>query len=129
MALKYKIIQSYRKTDSGEKKPMWYPQLTGSSKMNLEDVAEILAKRTTASRADVHLVVSGLTELIPELLKDGNTVHLGDLGSFRLRARAIPADAPEQVSSTNIRELLATFVSGKVLKKELKNVRVEKERG
>lgn len=127
MALKYKIIQSYRKTDSGKKKPMWYPQLTGSRKMNLDEVAEILARRTTASRADVHLVVSGLTELIPELLKDGNTVHLGDLGSFRLRARAIPADAPEEVSSRNIRELLTTFVSGKALKKELKNVRVEKE--
>lgn len=127
MALKYKIIQSYRKTDSGKKKSMWYPQLTGSRKMNLDEVAEILARRTTASRADVHLVVSGLTELIPELLKDGNTVHLGDLGSFRLRARAIPADAPEEVSSRNIRELLTTFVSGKALKKELKNVRVEKE--
>lgn len=128
MGLKYKIIQSYRKTDSGEKKPMWYPQLTGSHKMNLEDVAEILAKRTTASRPDVHLVVSGLTELIPELLKDGNTVHLGDLGSFRLRARATPADNPEEVSVHNIRELLATFVSGKALKKELKNARVIKEK-
>lgn len=126
MGLKYKIMRSLKQTGTGEKKPFWYPQLTGSQKMNLEEVAEILASRTTASRADVHLVVTGLTELIPELLLRGNTVHLGKLGSFRLRAKATPVEEPHKVTSRHIRELRAAFIPAPAMKKKLKDARFEK---
>ncbi|MFW6226529.1 MAG: hypothetical protein ACOC31_00340 [Bacteroidota bacterium] len=49
---------------------IWYPKLTGSRRADLREIGKILAKRTTASEADVHLVIMGLVELIPELLKE-----------------------------------------------------------
>ena len=126
MGLKYRIVQSSMQSDTGKKKPQWYPQLTGSQKIDLNEVAGILSKQTTASKGDVYLVVTALTDLIPELLMDGNTVHLGKLGSFRLWAKATPAEDPEKTSYRNIKELRVAFIPAKEIKKKLKNARFRK---
>ncbi|HEY9116117.1 MAG TPA: hypothetical protein VIN10_15575, partial [Bacteroidales bacterium] len=58
--------------------------------------------------------------LIPELLAEGYTLKLNELGTFRLHARVHTSDAPEKVSVKNIKELRLAFRADNGLKKELK---------
>ena len=127
MALQYKIIQSSRKTDTGEMKTQSYPQLIGTRKLELDKIADIMSSRSTVGVPDVHLVVSSLTEIFPELLMQGYNLHLGQLGTFRLRARVTPSDDPNTVTHRNIKELRITFTPGKKLKEELRNAVVRKQ--
>ncbi len=59
----------------------------------------MLEKRTTASGADLALIIKALVDLIPELLADGKTVKLNELGIFCLHAKVTTSEAPELVTA------------------------------
>ncbi len=126
MYLNYKIMSTFRPGEGKEGRKLWFPKLTGSSQIGLYEVAELLSKQTTASGADVILVVSALTKLIPELLAQGNTVRLDGLGVFRLHAKVTTSELPESVSANNIRELRLSFIPDKRIKEQLKTVKVRR---
>lgn len=56
--------------------------------MSLAQIVKRVEKRSTASSADVKAVLDALQYEIMEALENGNTVRLGDLGSFRLTMKA-----------------------------------------
>ena len=126
MSVKYKVMSTYKPGAGQDGKQMWFPKLTGSKQVDLYDVAQILEKRSAASKADVQLIIYGLIDLIPELLIQGKTVKLAELGSFRLHARVNPADEPEKVSSKNIRELHISFRPDKRMKMALRQAQFVK---
>jgi predicted histone-like DNA-binding protein len=123
MALFYKTVSTFRPGEGREGRKLWFPKLTGSSKINQKEIAEIIALRSTASGGDVYLIVKALVDLIPELLADGKTVRLEDLGTFRLHAKVTTSDSAEEVSAKNIRELRISFIPDKSIKDELKKVK------
>jgi predicted histone-like DNA-binding protein len=124
MSVYYKAMSTSRPGQGQEGAKMWFPKITGSSPIHLEEIAKILQKRSTASESDVYLIVKGLVELIPELISDGYTVKLDELGSFRLHARVHAAESPEKVSSKNIKELKMSFLPDKKIKRKLQMVKV-----
>lgn len=126
MALTYTIMSTNRPGEGKAGTPMYFPKLTGTSQANLREVSKLLAMRSTASEADVYLVVTGLINLIPELLAEGRTVKLDGLGTFRLHARVDTASSPEKVSTRNIRELRLAFRPDNEIKRELRTVKVYK---
>lgn len=126
MALQYKIVSTYRPGEGKSGQQLWFPKLSGSEQITLREVARILQSWSTASEADVYLIVKGLVTLIPRLLTDGKTVKLDELGTFRLHARVNTSDSPEAVTAKNIRELRISFRPDKQIKKQLKNVNFEK---
>ncbi|MFC0875563.1 HU family DNA-binding protein [Saccharicrinis sp. FJH2] len=126
MALRYKIV-STNVLENGQKgRRIWFPKLTGSQQMNLNQIAKELQKRTTASGADVYLVIKGLVDLIPVLLADGYTLKLDELGTFRLHAKVEPSDYEDAVTVRNIKELHLKFRADNALKTELKKIKVLK---
>ena len=52
--------------------------------MSLAQIVKRVEKRSTVSSADVKAVLDALQYEVMEALENGNTVRLGDLGSFRL---------------------------------------------
>ncbi len=127
MALKYKIISTVKPGNQQQNERIWFPKLTGTTQIDLNQVADILAQRTTASQADVYLVVMGLVDLIPELLKKGNTVKLDNLGTFRLHAKVETCSTPEDISIKNIKDIKMSFRPDNKIKKTLKNIEIIKE--
>jgi predicted histone-like DNA-binding protein len=119
MSLKFKAVKSYKRGDNNEKQPFWFPQLTGSSKLGMDDVVEIFEKHTTASGGDVHLIAWGLSDLIPEQLLAGHTVRIDGLGTFRLHLKSEPADSPEEVTADNIKEVRLGFIPDTRIKRKL----------
>lgn len=129
MGLRYKVTSTKKPGQGKDGEQLWFPRLTSSQQVNLKQMAEILADRSTASRGDVYLIVMGLAQLIPELLADGKTVKLDSLGTFRLQARVDTSPSPDLVSSRHIKEIRAIFRPDNEIKLALKNVNITKEVG
>lgn len=123
MALTYKIVATKKPGSGMDGDTLYYPKLTGSSMMDLRDVSKILSRRTTASEADIRLVVTGLMELIPELLLEGKTVKLDHFGSFRLHAKAETSASAEAVKTSHIKGLRISFLPDKRMKDELEQAK------
>jgi predicted histone-like DNA-binding protein len=128
MTLKYKVVSTFSPGAGKEGKRLWFPKITGSSQINLREIARILHKRSTASESDVYLIVKGLVDLIPELLTDGYTVKLDELGTFRLHAKVSTSDNPESVSVKNINKLRLSFRPDNSIKDEFKGVKIIPEK-
>ena len=59
-----------------------------STPMTLAQIVKRVEKRSTVSSADVKAVLDALQYEVIEALENGNTVRLGDLGSFRLTMKS-----------------------------------------
>ncbi len=127
MALKYKIVSTFQPGEGKNGRQLWFPRLTGSTQQNLWDIAEILQHRSTASKADVYLIVKGLVDLIPELLAKGHTIKLDELGTFSLHASVKTADSPSEVTVRNIKELRLSFRPDNRIKRELQGFEIISE--
>ena len=78
----------------GKKNPLkkteikYYPQMAPSIPMTLAQIVKRVEKRSTVSSADVKAVLDALQYEVIEALENGNSVRLGDLGSFRLTMKS-----------------------------------------
>lgn len=65
-----------------------YPQMAPTTPVTLAQIVKRIEKRSTVSSADVKAVLDALQYEVIEALQNGNSVRLGDLGSFRLTIKA-----------------------------------------
>lgn len=63
-----------------------------------EDIARIIARRTSFSAPDIIGAVYALTEAIAAELREGNAVTLHPLGRFHPRGRFTPGQTLKQVT-------------------------------
>ena len=123
--LKYKIVKQ-RNTLGEGKEEIYYPRLTGRRNYGLDHVAKIIGLRSTVTRIDIAAILAAFEELIPELLKEGSSVKLGELGTFSIHARATASSDKSKVSARNFKEVNIRFKAGKALKLKLSQVKFRK---
>ena len=70
----------------------YYPQAAPSTPLTINQIVKRIEKRSTVSSADVKAVLDALQYEVIDALQNGNSVRLGDLGSFRLTIKAEGAD-------------------------------------
>lgn len=66
----------------------FYPQAAPTTPVMLAQIVKRIEKRSTVSSADVKAVLDALQYKVIEALENGNTVRLGDIGSFCLTIKA-----------------------------------------
>ena len=123
--LRYKIIKQRNALDEN-KAEIFYPRLTQRQKCGFNELASHISDQTSLSKADIGATLRALEKAIPDLLKRGFTINLGDLGTFSLHASASTSPSESEVSARNFRKLNTRFRAGKVLKLLLKDVRFKK---
>jgi predicted histone-like DNA-binding protein len=123
--LKYKIVKQCNALDK-DKKEMYYPRLTNRTRMGLMDVAGQISRQSTLSKADTIAVLAALEEVIPYMLREGNIVDLGALGTFTLQSTADTGKEESEVSWRNFSELKVRFKPGNALKIKLPEVKFKK---
>lgn len=126
MQVFYKVVSTILPGNGSNRKRIWYPQLTGSSRVGFAEIAKIIEKRSTLTDIDITAVFCALQTVIPELLCDNKTVHLEDLGTFRLHAKVTTSDTEEEVSSKNIKEFRLSFIPDNKMKKLLQETKAAK---
>ncbi|MEM0543673.1 HU family DNA-binding protein [Flavobacterium sp. j3] len=100
----------------------YYPCAVSKGSVDLNDLAKIIASRSTVSRADCYGVIIALSEVISESLSDGNIVKIDNLGTFQLRLLGTAAETNEPLGKSNIKEAKISYKPSKELKDKLKRI-------
>lgn len=125
MAITYKVIARPNPQDRTLPKK-FYATAVSSGDSTLKKFGKRLEKRSGVSSIDVNAVLQSLLELMVEDVVDGETIRLGEFGSFAVTVSSEGSEKEEDVSSANIRGVKIVFRPGKDLKNALKTASFKK---
>ena len=89
-----------------DSKPQMFPRITDSEIVNEQQLAELVASHGTLSRGNVKTALNDLAEVIAGLLKEGKTISIPSLGSFKLSIGTdseIPPDSDRRMQNIIVR--------------------------
>ena len=89
-----------------EDKPLMFPRITDSKIVNEQQLAELVASHGTLSRGNVKTALNDLAEVMAGLLKEGKTISIPSLGSFKLSIGTdseIPPDSDRRMQNIIVR--------------------------
>ncbi|MDR1527613.1 MAG: HU family DNA-binding protein [Dysgonamonadaceae bacterium] len=118
MALFYKKTQRGNPANPSAPK-LWYPILKSIGLVKEKQVAQQLADETTLNPKEAEMTLYQLLKVIVNLLLDGHTVQLGELGSFRLTSRSEGSATEEAVNPNKIKSVHVHFTPSKTLREQL----------
>lgn len=78
------------------------------------------AQISTVSYTDTLAVITALMEVIPDVLADGKTVRLGELGSLYISNKSDGSETADKVTASNIKSAKVDFRPGTDFKKLVK---------
>ena len=99
--------------------PTYYPQIAPVRPMNLEDISEAITEVCTVTRHDIKAVLSALQEQVIKAMQNGQSIRLGDLGSFRPTLSSNGVPTADEVSSQLIRSVNCRFTPGTMMHSRL----------
>lgn len=67
-----------------EEKPQMFPRITNSDTVGENELAEMIASHGPLSRGNAKMALDDLAEVMSALLREGKTIELPQLGSFKL---------------------------------------------
>ena len=83
-----------------------FPRITDSEIVNEQQLAELVASHGTLSRGNVKTALNDLAEVMAGLLKEGKTISIPSLGSFKLSIGTdseIPPDCDRRMQNIIVR--------------------------
>jgi predicted histone-like DNA-binding protein len=117
MVMKLKKIERLNPANRDER--LWYATKDTGKTVDLKRISAEIEKRTTATRADITGILISLLEIIPEYLRDGDTVKLDGFGLFRVNVSSAPSPSAEEVSARSVKGVKITFLPSTEMKAAL----------
>ena len=101
--LKYRKVQRTPQTGENAGKKKWYATAVSDREMSFEDfVSHISEHNSPYSRGTVHGVVMDALDCLKELILDGRSVRLSDLGLFSIGMSSKAEDTKDKVSAQSV---------------------------
>lgn len=125
--MKFKLIERGIPGNSSTPKK-WYASPVKSGSVNQKSLAREIAGRSSLTSGDVANVIQNLLELLPANLIEGNSVQLGDFGSFRISFSSAGADTQETFSTDSIRGMKILFTPSPDFKRALSEIKFEQQK-
>lgn len=109
----------------------YYPMIAACTPITIKDVVAQIEKTSTVSSADIKATIDSLEFVVIQALKDGKSVRLGDLGSFRPTFTSNGVLNAKDVSATLIKDVRVRFTPSSKMRLELStdNVSFSEEKG
>lgn len=127
MPLKYRLVKRKDMSkDALEDAELYYAQTSISKRVDLNRICTRISKYSTASRGDILLVLDGLISVMNESLADGESIHLGDFGSFRMVAGSKGALTEKDFSTSLFNRAHIVFYPGTMLMNIVRDASYEK---
>ena len=98
----------------------FYANPVNMGKKTIRDIAREIAGRSSLTRGDIENVLSNFLDELPEYLKDGFSVQLGEFGTMRLSlsSQGAPTADPKTFPTSSIKPKVI-FTPSKMLKDDL----------
>ena len=87
--------------------------------VKIDEIAENISATCTVNSADVKAVLDALQAQVIKCLRNGQSVRLGDLGSFHARLASAGTATEEDFSMENIRGIRVRFTPSSKMRWEL----------
>jgi predicted histone-like DNA-binding protein len=100
----------------------WYAVIKSISQVKEKEVAKQIADETTLNPKEAEMSLDQLQKVLIRLLSEGNSVQLGDWGSFHLTCNSKGHEKKEEVGANSIEKVNIRFVPGKDLKEALQKI-------
>lgn len=101
--------------------PKYYCMRKNIGRKSLQDVAHHIEKRTSLTTGDIMNVLESSVDVIAEMVQDGNSVDMWNLGIFRGTFKSRGVDDPDDAGPHLIYDARITFVGSPELKKLMAN--------
>jgi predicted histone-like DNA-binding protein len=121
MAVFYNKVQRKNPSDPNAT-PKWYPALRTTGMLKEKEVARQIADETTLNPKEAEMALSQLHKIMLRALHNGQSIQLGDWGSFHLTLNAEGSETEADVSATKVRKVNIRFSPGKELKESVAKV-------
>jgi predicted histone-like DNA-binding protein len=95
--------------------------------IDFNEAAKDIAHDEDMSEGNVYSTLIGLTRHLSRYLKNGDSVRLGNFGSFHLSVQSDGKSKPEELSTHDVKHVKVVFVAGVDLKQELEHISFEVE--
>ena len=105
----YKLVQN---TNEEMEKcyQKWYARPVYTGTIDLDAIAELIQRNSTAKKSDAKAVLTEMVEVISDALKSSQRVHIDGFGTFKIGISSRGADSPEDFTATeNIRGCRVLF--------------------
>ena len=97
MAQFYKLVQN-KNEEMPKAYQKWYARPVYVDTLDLDGVAELIQRNSTAKKSDARAVLTEMVEVIADALKDSKRVHIDGFGTFKVGISSRGADSPEDYS-------------------------------
>ena len=101
--IKYRKVKRTPQTGENAGKELWYATVVTDREMNFEEfVDHISSHNSPYSRGTVHGVMMDMLDCLKELILDGKSVRLGDLGLFSIGMSSCGEVSRDKVTSASV---------------------------
>jgi predicted histone-like DNA-binding protein len=121
MSVKFNVVERGNPSDLQAPKK-FYPSILSSGRVTTRELAEIAARESTISPADMMGAIEIILSVIPRELAKGNIVELGDFGNFWLKTTSEGVENQEDARASQILTVLPRFNPGKLFKNVLNSI-------
>ena len=99
MAHLYKLIQNTNEHMSGAYQK-WYARPVYTGTIDLDGIAELIQRNSTAKKSDAKAVLTEMVEVITDALQSSQRVHINGFGTFKIGMSSKGASAVKDFSIT-----------------------------
>jgi predicted histone-like DNA-binding protein len=117
MAIRVKKIMRPLPTDRSQRR--WFFTQSKAGTVKLDDISARIEKSSSLSAGDISNVLINLVAEFPAFIALGQTIQLGDLGTFRISVTSEGADTAEALTTHNIKQAKLVFLPSTKLKQKL----------
>ena len=108
-----KFVIKGKKNPQKKTETKYYAQAAAATPLTLPQIVKLIEKRSTVSSSDIKAVLDALQFEIIQALQNGNSVRLGDLGSFHITISSNGAATQEDAQKAGarlIKKVMVQFV-------------------
>ena len=104
--IKYRKVKRTHQTGENAGKELWYATVVTDREMSFEEfVDHISSHNSPYSRGTVHGVMMDMLDCMKELILDGKSVRLGDLGLFSIGMSSRGEVSRDKVTSASVQDI------------------------
>ena len=97
----------------------WYAQISPVTVVDKEKLIDEIESRCTLTSSDIKAALDALQESIIDHVRNGTSVRLGDLGSFRPTITSQACDTAAEVSADAIKSVRCRFTPSGYMRRAL----------